>query len=122
MAWNYLVIYLKVRACDNLTHIICLQVFPGNTNSRSAQFFNTNGTLLATRVRIIPVVEGRHAVCLRLEFYGCPRDGIATYTIPQGWCPIVTIFTVSSGSTIICYGYPDGLLESLLFNHLLIKV
>ena len=60
------------------------EIFNGNSNTRANQYLSTNSTLLAARVRIVPLADVREYVCLRLEFYGCFRHGIAEYSAPVG--------------------------------------
>ena len=56
--------------------------------------------LLAARVRIIPVSEDRDEVCIKLEFYGCIRNGVAAYTVPQGEYLVLLDYSLSADWSI----------------------
>ncbi|XP_067940716.1 discoidin domain-containing receptor 2-like [Watersipora subatra] len=87
-----------------------IQEFDGITNARDSKYLQTNSKLLATRVRIIPISDVRREACLRLEFFGCRRNGVASYSAPQGdtrsdlYNFIDTDYDRKSGPN----GWPDG--------------
>ncbi|CAI4224580.1 unnamed protein product [Auanema sp. JU1783] len=65
---------------NNGNHII-----PGNTDTRTGVLRILNGTIIARKIRIIPVSNSTRTVCLRFEVYGCPyRDIVESYSIPIG--------------------------------------
>ncbi|KAL6466154.1 hypothetical protein MHYP_G00262870 [Metynnis hypsauchen] len=84
------------------------EIIMGNVNTYASVVKDLHPPIITRFLRLIPVTDAVHTVCMRVEVFGCPwQDGLTAYSAPEG-------------QTMMAPGYPitslndstyDGVLE-----------
>ncbi|XP_017580684.1 discoidin domain-containing receptor 2 [Pygocentrus nattereri] len=84
------------------------EIIVGNVNTYASVVKDLHPPIITRFLRLIPVTDAVHTVCMRVEVFGCPwQDGLTAYSAPEG-------------QTMMAPGYPitslndstyDGVLE-----------
>uniref|UniRef100_A0A4W4F457 receptor protein-tyrosine kinase n=1 Tax=Electrophorus electricus TaxID=8005 RepID=A0A4W4F457_ELEEL len=84
------------------------EIIMGNVNTYESVVKDLHPPIITRYLRLIPVTDAVHTVCMRIELFGCPwQDGLTAYSAPEG-------------HTMMAPGYPitplndstyDGVLE-----------
>ncbi|PAV78979.1 hypothetical protein WR25_10309 [Diploscapter pachys] len=62
-----------------------LMVIPANSDTHTAVLRILGGSIIARKIRILPVSNSTRTVCMRLELYGCQyKDALVSYSAPEG--------------------------------------
>ncbi|XP_072015960.1 LOW QUALITY PROTEIN: discoidin domain-containing receptor 2-like [Amphiura filiformis] len=60
------------------------KVFDGNWDTQTVKTVHLSPAIIATKLRIVPVVEVTTSVCMRVELFGCLwQDHLVSYSMPE---------------------------------------